>query len=248
MRFFRDFPEALKEIKRDFKEMGIEVQNHYHEDKHNNDDRYFTIELLNYGYTIVEPKLDDFDTHDHYFASAEWNDRVSGIWGNPLNPGTSYYDSPELKSFLELGGNPSDGETDVEELAEKTNDVALFSYTYSERLAIRCQVFHIIRELRRNPTSRQLYISIWSPDQDAERIGRRRVPGTLGYHFVERSGRVHLTHLMRSCEFGTHFSNDVWLAIQLLHFICGQTGKTPGRYSHFINSFHVYKKNFATML
>lgn len=248
MRIFRDFLEARREIKRDFQEMGIEVETHYHEDKHNKDDRYFTVELLNYGYTITEPKLEDIFTYDYDYASAEWSDRLSGIWGNPLNPGTAYLEGPKLSSFLEVGGNPLDGETDAEELAEKTNDVALLSYTYSERLALRCQVFHIIRELRRNPTSRQLYISIWSPDQDAERVGRRRVPGTLGYHFVERAGRVHLTHLMRSCEFSTNFSNDIWLAIQLLHFICGQAGKTPGRYSHFINSFHIYKKNFATVL
>lgn len=248
MRLYKNFDEAQNEIKREFREMAIEVNTPYHEDKYDNDDRYFTLELLNYGYTILNPELRATSLDTSPFTHLEWLDWLSGIYGSPMNPGSSYMDLPGMDSFLEVGGRPTDGETNAEELAERTDDLALFSYTYSERLAIRQQVFHIIRELRRDQASRQLYISIWDPNQDAERIGSRRVPRTLGYHFVERSGRVHLTHLMRSSEFSTHFSHDIWLATKLLYFVCDKAGKTPGRLAHFINSFHIYKKNVATML
>lgn len=250
MRIFKNFQEMLSEVKRDLKEMGLDINNVGFQDKYAIGEEYQTLELLNYGYTVLEPKLSALPGISHEWCEQEWYDRMNGARGNALNPGTAFLDRSgdqadliNWTDMLEIEGKPQSFGVNAVKEAELKKDLALFSYTYPERLAIQQQVYRVIRELKRNPLSRQLYISVWDPNQDADRIGRRRVPCTLGYHIMERKGRVDITYLMRSCEFGTHFQNDVWLALRLMHFICEQTQKVPGRFSHFINSFHIYKKN-----
>lgn len=48
---------------------------------------------------------------------------------------------------------------------------------------------------------------------------------------------------MRSSDFATHFANDVYLAMKLLHWVAEQTGYEPGSFSHTIFSLHVYNKD-----
>jgi thymidylate synthase len=48
---------------------------------------------------------------------------------------------------------------------------------------------------------------------------------------------------MRSCDFSTHFPNDVYLAIKLLEYIAGITGYEVGSFTHTIFSLHVYRKD-----
>lgn len=217
MRLFDNFTETLSEVRRDLAEMSVNQ------------------ELLNYGYTVRLPRLEDLPGLDGVWAAAEWIDRLNGVHSLPSNPGTSYLKKEELREKF----------TEMETEAESQHDMAVFPYTYSERLAIRQQVFRVIRELSRDKASTDCYVSIWDPSQDAQRIGCSGVPRSLGYHFVERAGRVHLTHLLRFSSFGTHFQDDAWLALKLLHFVCGETGKDPGRFSQFINVLSCNKGDIA---
>ena len=48
---------------------------------------------------------------------------------------------------------------------------------------------------------------------------------------------------MRSCDFSTHFANDVYLAIKLLEYVAELTGYEVGNFTHTIFSLHIYKKD-----
>ena len=255
MRIFKDFPEAFGEIARDLREMGIHVENKMMQDKGGS---FPTMELYNYGFTVLEPKLRHLKiTRD--WCDAEWQDRYAGIMGDGLNPGTSWIkrsdDHMIWADYLEVGGTPLPNGVLPDEHKEQNREPhdadnidwepELFAYTYSERFAMNQQVLRIIRELRRNPLSRQLYVSLWDPNHDCERLGRRRVPCSLGWHFLYRNDELAITYTMRSCDFVTHFHNDCWLSLKLLRLVAAAANIPAGRFSIFINSFHVYRKDVA---
>lgn len=247
MRIFRTFPEAIEEIKRDLKEMGIKVDNTHMQDKVGS---FPTFELMNYGFTVLEPKLEDLNPTQPW-ADREWEDRLEGILGSPTNPGRAYVsrsdEHMDWGDFLELGDRPiPEGVSMMDFILQHPHldhERAKLSYTYSERLSMGSQVLQVIRELHRNPDSRQLYVSMWDPNKDIERIGIRRVPCSLGWHFLKRQNQLNITYSMRSCDFVTHFQNDCWLTLKLLDYVCTISGIPVGRYSQFINSFHVYQKD-----
>lgn len=249
MRIFKNFAEARSEIARDLKEMGLRVENKSMQDKKGS---FPTLELINYGYTVTQPEMIDLDPTQPW-SDAEWADRREAIMGKIMPLGNAWQLRKDAhmdwEYFLEYDGAPiPDGmtlEQCRQESPEALHDPMRLAYSYGERLALNDQVLKVIRELRVNPTSRQLYVAMWDPNQDIDRIGRRRVPCSLGWHFMMRNGYLHITYTMRSCDFVTHWQNDVWLALRLLDFVCRATGNKPGQFSQFINSFHVYEKDVA---
>ena len=72
----------------------------------------------------------------------------------------------------------------------------------------------VVRLLERDPTTRQAYLPIWFPEDTGATAGQR-VPCTLGYHFIIRDGRLHMSYFMRSLEIYRHFTNDVYMAVRL---------------------------------
>jgi len=250
MRIFKDFHEAHGEISRDLKEMGIRVDNTMMQDKEGS---FPTLELLNYGYTVINPRLGQLKPTQPW-AETEWGDRVKAIMGHPSPLGTAWRtrsdDKMDWSNFIEFDGRPLPSGVSLSEAMETANEMVKsdpirLAYSYGERFACNDQVLRVIRELRRNSNSRQLYIAMWDPQQDSERLGKRRVPCSIGWHLINRNGELHMTYVMRSCDFVTHWQNDVWLAVKLLEFICGKTQSTPGRFSQVIFSFHVYEKDVA---
>lgn len=247
MRIFKDFREAKGEIERDLKEMGVLVKGTHMQDKVG---EFHTLELSNYGYTVLHPDIKDLHIPNPNWFTAEWKDRLNGIEGKTDNPGNAFRMREDKhivwQHMLEYGGQPiPEGKTiqdiDKENLVSKM-DPLRFSYTYQERFATDDQVWRIIRELRRNPQSRQLYIAMWNPMIDAHRIGIRRVPCSIGWHFMMRDG-LNITYTMRSCDFVTHWANDVGLSMRLLEYVSQRAGVKRGTFSQFINSLHVYKKD-----
>lgn len=250
MRVFKDFQEAKGEIARDLKEMGIKVENTMMQDKEGS---FPTLELMDYGYTVTQPDALHLEPTQPW-ASAEWGDRVQAIMGNPSPLGTAWLTRADQhmdwSEFIEFDGLPLPHGVSLEEAKLRCDplvrsDPLRLAYSYGERFALNDQVMRIVRELRRNPFSRQCYISMWDPQQDSERIGKRRVPCSLGWHLRFRENLLHINYKMRSCDFVTHWQNDVWLSMMLLDFICMKTGMHPGRFSQFIDSFHVYEKDVA---
>ena len=242
--------EAKGEIARDLKEMGIKVDNTMMQDKVGS---FPTMELINYGYTVTQPDQSHLNPVQPW-SDAEWRDRVQAIMGRPSPLGTSWMkradEHMDWGQFVEFDGKPMPSGVSLEDMRGSCNplvrdDPMRLAYSYGERFALNDQVMRVIRELRRNPQSRQLYVAMWDPQQDSERLGKRRVPCSIGWQFMMRNGKLHITYTMRSCDFVTHWQNDVWLSLQLLDFVCLKTGHNSGQFSQFINSFHVYESDVA---
>lgn len=234
MRIFSNFNEAFSEIKRDLAEMGIEVHTKTMQNKYiEKNEEYSTKELQFYSYTILNP-WDDMDTlgdqlPNKAWAVAEWYERKSGILLEPINPGEAYKLRNDVwKEFLNKNGK--------------------FDYTYSERFAHNQQVKKVIEALKRDPLSRQAYISVWDVyDTDYLGTAVSRVPCSLGYLLQYRQGKLNMEYSMRSCDFGTHFKNDIFEALMLQAYIGEQTGLELGNFIHHIASFHIYKKDIKNV-
>lgn len=153
------------------------------------------------------------------WAEAHFQERVGGI---SLNPGIQYKNWPlwnkaENDSLFKSNGK--------------------FSHSYMERfwpkfaggliekgklaggipnMGIRFEYGDyndIIERAKQDNTSRQLYLSIWHPEDQSN--GNGRVPCTLGYFFLIRDNKVHLSYFIRSCDILRHFRNDIYMACRL---------------------------------
>lgn len=228
MRIFTTFKEAFNEVRRDLAEMGIDVHTKTMQDKNieGNDD-YATKELQFYSYKVLNPKADEVKDYlkDPAWAEAEWQERVRGIHGDPVNPGEAYKLRPVWDQFLH-------------------DDK--FAYTYPERFAHFNQVEKVIDAINRDNMTRQAYISVWDP-KDSQWLGtaHNRVPCSLGYLFQYRQGKLAMEYKMRSCDFAEHFKNDVFLACKLHDYVCAHTKLPKGDFIHSMTSIHIYKKDIA---
>ncbi len=228
MRIYKDFKEALNEVARDLKEMGIRVYPKTYQDKDISDNPDFhTLELQNYVYMVTRPHIEDLNPTLPW-ASAEWRERKLGIEGTPLNPGQAWRFRPEVwQQFLEDDGK--------------------FAYSYGDRFSRNEKVLRIIERIKVDPDSRQLWLNMWD-DEDITKIGGvSRVPCTLGYQFLVRGGQLHMTYIMRSADFATHFNNDLYLASLLQQYVATKSGYPVGRFTHMIGSLHVYQKDVQSV-
>lgn len=235
MRIYINAEEMIGETKRDLAEMGIVVRPATMQDKYvkGNPD-YETRELQNYSYCLLEAKSQDIPGVIQPWADAEFLERITdpflrapdGELSEPhfLNPGKAW----ELRK-----------EVWTEYLHE-----GKMAYTYNELIWNNDQVTKIINRLKEDPDSRQLWISLWNPDKDPDFLGGvSRVPCSLGYGLQVRDGKLNLHYVMRSCDFATHFRNDVYLAIKFLEWVAEKTGYPVGSFTHTIFSLHVYNKD-----
>lgn len=235
MRIYINAEEMIEETKRDLAEMGIVVRPATMQDKYikGNPD-YETRELQNYSYCLLEAKSQDIPGVIQPWADAEFLERVTDPFlrapdeelSEPhfLNPGKAW----ELRK-----------EVWTEYLHE-----GKMAYTYNELIWNNDQVTKIINRLKEDPDSRQLWISLWNPEKDPDFLGGvSRVPCSLGYGLQVRDGKLNLHYVMRSCDFATHFRNDVYLAIKFLEWVAEKTGYPVGSFTHTIFSLHVYNKD-----
>ena len=236
MRIYTNAQEMVEEVKRDLAEMGIVVRPATMQDKYikGNPD-YETRELQNYSYCLLEAKSQDIPGVIQPWADAEFQERVTDPWSredevidwpfpNFINPGKAW----ELRK-----------EVWTEYLHE-----GRMAYTYNELLWNNDQTMKVINRLKEDPDSRQLWISLWDPEKDPDFLGGvSRVPCSLGYGLQVRDGKLNLHYVMRSCDFATHFRNDVYLAIRFLEWVAEKTGYPVGSFTHTIFSLHVYNKD-----
>lgn len=86
----------------------------------------------------------------------------------------------------------------------------------------------VVDLLMRSPLTRQAYLPVWFPEDTGATRGQR-VPCTLGYHFMQRGGRLSCRYYLRSCDVYRHLSNDVYFAAMLTHWVARQvTERTSG--------------------
>lgn len=223
MRIYMDWQECYEEVKRDLAEMGILVKPKTMQDKNveGNPD-YETMELQNYGYTLLNAKSSEVTGVIQPWADAEFEERIDP--SGTVNPGKAW----ELRK---------------EVWTEYIHDGKL-AYAYNERLMFNDQLNKVIERLKVDHDSRQLWVSIWNPAIDPDKLGGvSRVPCSLGYNFQFRDGKLNMHYVMRSCDFKTHFTNDVYLAIRMLEYVAEKTGLPVGDFTHTLFSLHIYKKD-----
>lgn len=231
MRIYMNWPEAYEEIKRDLAEMGILVKPKTMQDKviEGNSD-YETKELQNYCYTLLDASSKGITGVIQPWADAEFEERVTNpdeTWnGEFINPGTAWELRKDIWTEYMHNGK--------------------MAYTYNERIWRNDQLIRIIERLKEDHDSRQLWLSIWDPNCDPDNLGGiSRVPCSLGYNFQFRDGKLNMHYVMRSCDFNTHFVNDVYLAIKLLEYVAKEAGLEVGSFTHTMFSLHVYKKDVS---
>lgn len=234
MRIYRTFPEALRETHRDLSEMGIQVHAKTYQDKDvSNDPGFATLELQNYNYVVLKPDPREVElgitggrtiVPTQPWADAEFSERVYGAAGSPVNPGEAWTLRENIwETFLEEDGK--------------------FSYTYSHRFSMFDQVVRIIDRIKKDPDSRQLWLSVWHPRDITKLGGISRVPCTLGYQFAVREGILNIHYIQRSADFITHFCNDVYLASRLQAWVAEKSGYPVGHFSHTVFSLHMFRKD-----
>jgi hypothetical protein len=199
---------------------------------------------------------DDLDTIvpaiDHSWADDHFIERVSGT---PHNPPPSHLSWPYA-----VRGN-----------TDHTAQGA-FDHTYPERFWPKFanegqtrpngrQVFvphngirfeygdlaDVVSLLSRSPLTRQAFLPVWFPEDTGANQGQR-VPCTIGYHFMQRRGKLSCRYYIRSCDVYRHLSNDVYFAAMLTKWICSQIRYNtdskirfhPGSMTMHISSMHAF--------
>ena len=223
MRMFINWQEAQEEIKRDLAEMGVLVKPKSMQDKViEGMEEYETKELQNYSYTLLNADSSTITGVIQPWADKEFMERVDK--SGQVNPGTAWLEREDVWSEYMHDGK--------------------MAYTYNERFFRNRQLEKIILRLKEDHDSRQLWLSVWDPNEDPDKLGGiSRVPCSLGYNFQFRDGALNIHYVMRSCDFSTHFTNDVYLGIKLLEYVAKETGLPVGNFTHTMFSLHVYKKD-----
>jgi hypothetical protein len=104
----------------------------------------------------------------------------------------------------------------------------------------------VINRLTKNPMTRQAYLPIWFPEDTGAPDGER-VPCTLGYLFMVRDGKLHVTYNIRACDFMRHFRDDVYMAIRLGQWVRDELpiAVEMGELTMHISSFHIFEGDRA---
>lgn len=251
MRIYANAYELMSEMGRNLWEMGSEVKpkSYQNKDIQGNDD-FITKELICEQYCLT--KLPDpeclfvfSDTKD--WADEEFKERILPTMTS-VNPGEAWKLREEVWT-------------------EFLNNDNMFDYTYHDRINKRLLINiensikayrsisiidNVIRELKRNPDTRQAIIPIFNSKDVGGIGGAFRIPCSMYYDFLVRNNargekQLNICYHQRSSDFVTHFGNDVYLAWRLMEYIANQIEVKPGYLYHTLDSIHSYKKDWVKL-
>jgi len=92
-----------------------------------------------------------------------------------------------------------------------------------------------------DPATRRAVIQLFDPEADA--LGHKDVPCTLGYRFYLRDGLLHMHTTMRSQDLWLGFCYDIFTATILQELLAGWVGARPGSYVLSVDSLHLYARD-----
>lgn len=215
----------------------------------------------------------NFNTYANYLAAERWlineilhNPTVEGDTFNELlcagfsidNPrdnrnGRSNYEYAE-KFFEWLLTGDTDLSSEllrlnpwVKRFTDTTGLPDSFSSSYGAK--IKAQLPAILEELRR-PHTRRAYISVLQP-ADHVILGVKTThefPCTVGLHLLPRDGRLHMIVNMRSNNCWSVLPYDVFNFTSLQVHLAKEAGLALGRYTHQINSAHLFRGDMRRIL
>lgn len=231
-------------------------------------------ELLNFSFTL---NLNGITNLDHWRMEIKpnlpWADDhflCERMSGEPLNPGETYkYWPPGMTSGQQHA-------------SEHLREGQQFDHSYAERYwpkfagiseggrlgittgkswevkprhGIRFEygdVNDVMQLLIKERLTRQAFLPVWFPEDIAAANQGKRVPCTLGYHFIVRENKFHCVYYIRSCDYVRHFRDDVYLTLRLMFSILESVKLSmpedeewdyvrPGSLTMHITSFHMFK-------
>jgi len=220
-----EFKQAFEMLVGSIGRSGFVSRGHVHAQDVSTRPEFDTRELSNVVLTMNAPTLKDDAQRDLEpnlpWAEDHFQERVGG---KPLNPAPSEAWWP----FAQQGN-------------KEHKDGMVFSHTYPERMwpkhaseqghvntwestiqGIRYDygdLGDLVNLLVRDPFTRQAYLPIWFPE-DTGAVDAQRVPCSLGYHFIRRGVYLDCQYYMRSCDLFRHFTDDVYMAVRLMQWVC----------------------------
>lgn len=225
-------------------------------------------EILNYSFTLDLPSTLKTEHYQEAFRpNLPWADNhfvKERISGEPINPGTTWRQWPYARS---ADTHRREGEVDPQfdhSYAERywpkhaglTPDGRVpVAFEAPKRQGIRFaygDLGDLVNLLIKDPLTRQAYLPVWFPEDLGAAVESKRVPCTLGYHFIRREDRLHCIYPMRSCDFVRHFRDDVYLTVRLLLWILSVLqfrdrpswgAVTPGTFTMHITSLHMFESD-----
>lgn len=214
--------------------------------------RELTHQTFEMDIPMLKSSLDDFmgKTLSRPWAEDHFQERVSG---QPLNPPPSeaYWPYARAKNaeHKEVEGQQF-SHTYPERMWPKdagyfTDDRGMYLQAQGIRYGYG-DLQDVVRQLKKNPLTRQAYLPIWFPE-DTGAVSGQRVPCTLGYHFLIRPQRADIVYYIRSCDLLRHFTDDVYMAARLLQWVLDQLEIELARSMKLImhiSSLHIFRGDY----
>lgn len=241
----QQFPKLLRYLEEDLlKAERVEVDTWHAQDVTGNPDlisREIRHVILETPIPSTQADLIDAVKPNLPWAEDHFQERISG---EPLNPPPS-----EAYWPFAVQGNA------------RHKDGEVFSHTYPERYwpkyaapedvrpgfsrrGIRYaygDLNDVLVQLQHHPLTRQAYLPVWFPE-DTGAVSHQRVPCSLGYHFLQRNGKIDVDYFIRSCDLMRHFSDDVYMTARLLQWVCNRVNDAePGNLVMHIGSLHIFE-------
>ena len=116
-----------------------------------------------------------------------------------------------------------------------------WKYTYHERIG--WQIKEVVRELRRDPTSRRAVIEV-RRTSDAYLDDP---PCLQNIQFMIRGGRLNMIAIFRSNDACKATFMNAYALTCLQEMIAGELGVGIGSYTHIANSFHAYERDWGLL-
>jgi len=95
----------------------------------------------------------------------------------------------------------------------------------------------VTEKLQENPTSRRAIAITWIPSVDTK---VNEVPCMMLDDFKLRDGKIHLTTLFRSHDFGGAYPANLYRLSKLLEYVADRVGTEPGTITTISISAHIY--------
>lgn len=124
----------------------------------------------------------------------------------------------------------------------------IYEYTYGGRIFNYAGVANQLDEyilplLKKNPFSRRATIVLYNPVQDSK-ISNSNTPGIVHVQFHLRSGLLHITATIRSCDIFFGWPANIYQIFHLQKHVAQKLGVAQGNISIIANSAHLFRENF----
>lgn len=224
-----------------------------------------TRELLNYSLEYPLPRTVQ-ELADDVKPNLPWADvhfETERVSGEPINPGESWkmwpgatsagtmireqgqYDHSYAERYWPKHAGVTVGGKLYPDIGDNYQPNQGIRFAYGD-------LNDLVYLLISDPTTRQAHLPVWFPEDLTAANQNKRVPCTLGYHFIMRDGKLHIVYYMRSCDLIKHFRDDVYLTGRLLLWVLNQLQEldpkwecvTPGTLTMHITSLHMFQADY----